>query len=135
TSSSGSICSRMKVSIQSSLVWNSGSVVKSHTMSLQMLAAGRCWRRLRGRAAAGTRPALALVHRLHTSRGNLVTFGYEISRQALRGRHEVGPWVGAAEEIGRGVDGEVGRRDRVEIVPVDGERHRYARSYARTVGG
>ncbi len=38
-----------------------------------------------------------------------------------------GPRVLRAEQPGRGVHGELGRRDRVEVVPAHGERHRHAR--------
>ena len=49
--------------------------------------------------------------------------------------HVLGPRVAVAEEVERGVDGEVRGRDVVEVVPGHRERHRHARPDPRAVRG
>ena len=55
--------------------------------------------------------------------------------ERLRGRASAPPMGRARRGGERGVHGEVGRRDVVEVVPADRERHRHARPDPRAVGG
>src|SRR4051795_6496095 len=79
-------------------------------------------------------PALALMHGLHPRHRYGVTFLDELSGEMLRRRHVFGPRITISEARQGGLNGEVGRRDRVEILPVHGKRHGHAGSGPRTVG-
>ena len=73
----------------------------------------------------------ALVHRLDAASGNRGALLDQRCAQRLWGRQVLGPWVAITEVTQGGVDGELARRDGVEIVP--GDRKRYGRA-GRTAG-
>ena len=73
---------------------------------------------LLGGLGGGAAAALALVHRLHPRRRGSCGPPRRDRRAARCGAgHELGPRVAVAEQVERGVDGEVGRRHLVELVP------------------
>ena len=74
---------------------------------------------LRSRLApAGAGAALSLVHGLHPGDRDLVALGDQVSGKRLRLRHRLGPRVGVAETVERGVHGEVRRANVAELVQV-----------------
>lgn len=79
--------------------------------------------------AAVAGPALPLVHGLHPRHRDGASLFEEVRTQALRFRHLFGPWISVGQQIEGRVHGEVARRDVVEIVPADRERHRHSMAY------
>src|SRR5450631_4351613 len=83
-------------------------------------------------SSAGT--ALALVQGLHPSDRDGAAFLDEVRAQVLGIGHLIGPRIIVFEESQRRVDGEVGRYDVIELVPLHREGHGHARSNSRAVG-
>lgn len=83
-----------------------------------------------GRAGA----ALALVHGLDAGDGDGVSLFDEIRGQSLRIGHVRAAWIPGAKEFERGVDGEVGGGDVVEVFPGDREGDRDAGPDAGAIG-
>jgi len=84
--------------------------------------------------ASGPRAPFSLVHGLDPRDRDLVTLGDQINRQRLGRGHPVGPGVAPTEQIGRRMQGEVGRRHGLQLVPFQREGHGHPRSDARAVG-
>ena len=75
------------------------------------------------------------MHRLHPGDRDRVAFLDEVCAQSLSAGHLRGPGIALAEEAERGMDGEVRRRDVIEVIPGDREGDRHAWADARAVGG
>src|SRR5215211_6868749 len=74
------------------------------------------------------------MHGLYAGDRDRVALGDQIGAQALPLRHELDPWIGITE-LGDGTaDREVGRRDPVQVLPGQRERHWDTRPNSRTVG-
>src|SRR5690606_16403647 len=69
-------------------------------------------------------PTLTLVHRLNPGDRNGMPLVDEILPERLRCGHLIGPQVGTAQQVDRGMNGEIARRDVVEVVQAHRERHR-----------